>query len=462
MLCPAFFTYAEDVGLRGKVHMKKKLSLLLVSAALVGGALTACGGKDSGGTTHAMEVIEEASKMDKDELYQKAMEEINGKEFIIVANSSRTPSAATAFVEYCKTKYNNPNFNFTVKSTQPKNNQIFAQIKGDVTGSNHNINMTLIQDGAQIKSKMIDTGYLLNYIPKEWDGDKARDGEPLALQSLNKVFAYNTNHADGEAAVSYNNVWDFALKTKTQFMQPSSEPVGQNFLYMLTQEKYAGYVKDAYDALDSDSKAKVDATLTDANAGIDALMKEGNFCANAKYSLAWIYNFIKSYTKVADDGPIQQNLTAKSSGGMAGLLVYSKFRSTKETAETSNTWIDIAAYNNGYKGFGGYMYKHYLQVLRTAPFPWTSCALINFMVTEHDGFQPWGKDMGGYSSSPAVAKTFDHSHDGDATDDTPATPIKNDRGYDWWMSADGGRLVLEDSVYCASVAPVLSEWIAYL
>ena len=109
------------------------------------------------------------------------------------------------------------------------------------------------------------------------------------------------------------------------------------------------------------------------------------------------------------------------------------------------------------------MYKHYLQVLKTSPFPWTSCALINFMVTTHDGFQPWGKDMGGYSSSPTVAKTFDHSHDGDAKEDgTPATPCKNDRGYDWWMSSTGGRLVLEDSEYCAKVAPVLGDWINYL
>lgn len=442
--------------------MKKNLTLLVVSAALLGGALTACAGGNGGAKTHAQEVVEQAMTMDKEELYKKAMEEINGQTFYMVANSSRTPTAATAFVQYCQEKYDK-NFNFVVKSTQPKNNQIFTQIKNDVEGASHNLSMTLIQDGSQIKSKMIDKGYLINYIPKEWDGNKALDGEPLALQSLNKVFAYNTNPDSDNVKHVYNNCWDFALNVKTQFMAPASEPVGQNFLYMLTKDTYAAYVKEGYDALKAEDKAKVDEVIADPNAGIESYAADLNLGANGKYALAWIYSFLKNYTKVTDDGPIQANITKKESGGAAGLLVYSKFRSTQETEATSNTWIDIAAYNDGYKGFGGYMYKHYLQVLKTSPFPWTSCALINFMVTTHDGFQPWGKDMGGYCSSPTVAATFDHSHDGDAKEDgTPATPCKNDRGYDWWMSSTGGRLVLEDSEYCAKVAPVLGDWINYL
>ena len=36
---------------------------------------------------------------------------------------------------------------------------------------------------------------------------------------------------------------------------------------------------------------------------------------------------------------------------------------------------------------------------------------------------------------------------------------KNDRGYDWWIAADGGRLVVEDPVYCAQVSFDLGDWI---
>lgn len=38
-------------------------------------------------------------------------------------------------------------------------------------------------------------------------------------------------------------------------------------------------------------------------------------------------------------------------------------------------------------------------------------------------------------------------------------PAKNDRGYDWWLSKDGGSLVLEDPKYCAEVSFNLGDWI---
>lgn len=442
---------------------KCKISVVLAAGLMTVAALAGCnkkGGEDAG---EVAKIIAQAQEMDKDDLYKKAMEEIKGKEFVVVANSSRMKDAAPAWKAYCQSHYEAPDFEFTFKSTQPKNNQIFAQIKADVTGNQHNIAMTLIQDGSQIKSKMTKPGYLLNYIPKEWKGNKETDGEPLALQSLSKVFCYNTVEKDGKVA-AYNNCWDYADTVSCQFMKPSSEPVGQNFLYMLTKAEYAATVKSAYEALSAERKAAIDKVInaTDGvDSGIPALMASGEFCEDAKYSLAWIYMFLKSYTAVSDDGPISNNLTAKSNAGAAGLLVYSKFRSTVESAEVSNSWVKVAAYESGYQGFGGYMYKHYLQVLKTSPFPWTSCALINFMVTEHDGFNPWGKDMGGYSSNPEVQATFDHSNDGAAEKNNGVEmPIKNDKGYDWWTTS--GKLVIEDGTYASSVAATLSDWIAYL
>ena len=445
---------------------KCKISVVLAAGLMSVAALAGCNkkGEDAG---EVAKIIAQAQEMDKDDLYKKAMEEIKGKDFVVVANSSRMKDAAPAWKKYCQEHYNAPDFEFGFSSTQPKNNQIFAQIKADVTGKTHNLSMTLIQDGAQIKSKMTKPGYLLNYIPKEWKGNKETDGEPLALQSLSKVFCYNNL---GGAA--YNNCWDYADSVSTQFMAPSSEPVGQNFLYMLTKAEYAATVKAAYDVLSAERKAAIDKVIAadGVDSGIPSLMKEGGFVEDAKYSLAWIYMFLKKYTRVSDDGPIANNLTAKSNEGAAGLIVYSKFRSTVESDEVSNKFINIAAYQDGFQGFGGYMYKHYLQILKTSPFPWTSCALTHFMVTEHDGFNPWGKDMGGYSSNPEVQATFDHSQDGyvevkDA-DGNPTGekenlyPCKNDKGYDWWTTQ--GKLVIEDGEYASSVAAVMSDWIAYL
>ena len=480
--------------------MKKTKLFVLSAAALVTiGALAGCnnGGAAKGAVA---KIIEEAQKMDEAELYKKAMEEINGKKFTVVANSSRMKDAAPAWMEYVKGtegkggenfEYKDANFAFTFATTQPKNNQIFAQIKADVTGANHNIAMTLIQDGSQIKNKMTKTGYLLNYIPKGWEeqgGNKLKDGEPLALQSLSKVFCYNK----GSDTPEYKNVWNFAIDLNTQFMTPASEPVGQNFLYMLTKPAYATYVKDAYDALDAKCKEYVDdliagkeykfengdfvlsggAKQSNGETGIAELMADGGFEDDVKYSLAWTYAFLKHYTAVSDDGPISQNITQKSAKGSAGLLVYSKFRSIQESEDVSVKPIEVAAYQDGYVGFGGYMYKHYLQILSTSPYPWTSCALIHFMTMHQEGFQPWGKDAGGYSSNPTVqaCEAFDHSRDGNKKDengnktDEVEFKVKNDKGYTWWTGTanNQGRLVLEDGEYCTKVAATMAEWIQYL
>lgn len=453
--------------------MKKNIRNIAGFALLFASTIAAGACTNNADDTRVKDIIAQAETMSEDELYAKAAAEINGNKFVVVANSSRMKDAFPAWVSYVKTKdYAPENFAADFESTQPKNNQIFNQIKGDVTGKTHNISMTLIQDGSQIASKMTKPGYLLNYIPKEWDGSKTKDGEPLALQSLNKVFCYNTNGTDGTAGVNadmVDNVFDFVLtndgkKYSTQFMSPSSEPVGQNFLYMLTRSDYAAVVKEAYNAATDAQKAVIDAVIADtskdyANTGIAQTIKDAGLVDDAKYSLAWEFLFLKNYTAVTDDGPIANNLTNVESGGTSGLLVYSKFRSTEESPKTSNKQIQVAAYKSGYVGFGGYMYKHYLQVLKTSPYPWTSCAAIHFMTTHAEGFQPWGKDMGGYSSSPTVQASFDHSNDG-GTD----YPVKNDKGYDWWAANESGkgRLILEDGNYCTSVSEVMGDWISYI
>ena len=81
------------------------------------------------------------------------------------------------------------------------------------------------------------------------------------------------------------------------------------------------------------------------------------------------------------------------------------------------------------------------------------------MTCTEKGFEAWGKDMGGYSSNPSVAKeieaTFHHSEGGG--DEFPA---KNDRGYEWWTT--NGELVLEDPAYCSEVSFTVGSWIDVL
>ena len=86
------------------------------------------------------------------------------------------------------------------------------------------------------------------------------------------------------------------------------------------------------------------------------------------------------------------------------------------------------------------------------------------MTCTEDGFSAWGKDMGGYSSNPEVAKaietTYEHSKGGYNEAGEDEFPAKDDRGKEWWVGE--GQLVVEDPQYCASVAFTVGSWIETL
>ena len=437
----------------------KRFLASAMAVLMVGASFAGCGNKNNAanaGNNAASQnsvdkVIEQAQKMSNDELFKKAIAESKGKTMYGIGNSSRGATAATTFVAKLKTI--DPSYNGKVEWSQPKNNSIFTLLSSDIASTKHTYSMTLIQDGNQIQSKMLNTGYLKNFIPKDWASssgvNEKIDGHPFALQAQAKVFAFNNI-----GGASYNNCWDFVNKdTHPLFMGVNSEPVGKNFLYMLTESKYCDMMKAAFDALSSDEKAYFQKTV-DAVAG-DA-SKLGLTSPNAKYSLAWIKLWCQQYNKQTDDGPICTELVTKSAAKQCALLVNSKFRSVEESASSSKKNVTIAVYQDGYKGIGGYSYKHYLQVLKTSPLPWTACAFISYMTTDKEGYVAWGKDMGSYCSNTSIMQ--DHSKDG-YVNGVDTFAVKNDKPFTWWTSNDGGRLVVEDPAYCAKVAGQMSDWV---
>jgi len=459
--------------------MKKLLAVLLACAMIFTAvALVACNEEKS----EVQKIIEEAQNMTLEELAKKAIEESNGKTFNAVGNSSRGKTALANFVPYLQTI--DPNYKLTYNWQQPKNNKIFDQLTADSKKAEGTFAMTLIQDGNQIESKMVQTGILDTFIPKAWaEANKinAADYEGyLALQLLNKVFMYNCAPGSDK---TYNNVWNFVREGEHGlFMDIDSEVVGKNFLYMLTKPEYSAMLKEAYDALPEGAEKTRVQTTADELAN-DA--KDFDLGDNGKYALAWIKLWVNSYNAADDDGPICNNLVTTSATNQFGLLVYSKLRSVTESATSSKNNVKVAAYEDGYKGFGGYGYCHYLFVTDNSPLPWTACALIAYMTTVNDsaapesykpavadkkadnwkvaGFEAWGKDIGGYSSNPDVARineeVFQHATGGMAADGTTVEfAALNDKGRDWWEE----RLVVEDPVYCASVSFTVGSWIELL
>ena len=434
---------AYNIIIKGEFGMKKLVSVVLALMMLLT-MVSFASAED------VADVIKQAEGLTLEELFKKAIEESNGKRFDAVGNSSRGKSVLPLFVEALQKIDPNYTLDYEGGWQQPKENKIFDQLTEDINGANHVMSMTLIQDGNQIQSKMLDTGLLLNFVPKDWkeaEGVAKENNEtPLALQTLNKVFMFNNL---GEK--TYKNMWDFVREGEAPlFMGTNSEPVGKNFLYMMTNEKYATIAKEAYEAWDG-KNAEDDALIEDMKLDAADLGLTG---ANVEYGLAWVYLWCEKYNEQTDDGPICNTLVTTSAKDQCGLLVYSKLRSVEETAEASVNNITVAAYQDGYVGIGGYAYKHYLMLTKSSPLPWTSCALIAFMTTTADGFYPWGKDMGGYAPVPACMQ--DHSKDG-YVDGVDTYPAKNDRGYDWWLNE--GKLVVEDPAYCASVSGKMSPWL---
>ena len=464
--------------------MKRTISLLLACAlsfslAACGGGGGTQGGGSSAGTsagssapagsepqpqpsadlTPTQQIIQEAQGMTLEELAQKAIEESNGKTFLGVGNSSRGKSALPLFIEYLQSI--DPSYTMEFEWQQPKNNKIFDQLTADSLKDTGTFAMTLIQDGNQIESKMVQTGILDTFIPKDWAEANGTTPEEyqgyLPLQTLNKIFMYNNT-----GSKSYDNCWDFVAEGEHGlFMDIDSEIVGKNFLYMLTRDDYAAMLKEAFDALSAEEQAYFQPTINEMASEAESL----GLGENGKYALAWIKLWVGSYNAQTDDGPICNTLVDQSATDQFGLLVYSKLRSVEESASVSKNNITVAAYNDGYTGMGGFGYCHYLFVTDNSPLPWTACAFIAYMTCTADGFSAWGKDIGGYSSNPEVAAEneaiYHHETGGMAEDGTTVEyAALNDHGYDWWTNE--GKLVLEDPEYCASVSFTVGSWIEML
>lgn len=446
--------------------MKRKILSLLLAGVLCVGMLAGCSfggaatgtGGDEKELSEVEKIIQEAETMSLEELAKKAIAESNGKTFYGVGNSSRGKTALPLFIEYLKSI--DATYSMEYEWQQPKNNKIFEQLSADSLKSQGTFAMTMIQDGNQIQSKMVKTGILDTFIPKEWAEANQTTPEKyegyLPLQTLNKVFIYNST-----GTASYDNCWDFVGEgVHALFMDIDSEIVGKNFLYMLTEETNAKRLKEAFEALDEKAQAYFAPTIeTMAKDAKDLGLGE-----NGKYALAWIKLWVESYNGQTDDGPICNTLVTASATDQSGLLVYSKLRSVEESAGVSVNNIKVAAYQDGYQGIGGFGYCHYLFITDNSPLPWTACAFNAYLTCTQEGFSAWGKDMGGYSSNPKVAEateeTYQHSKGGYDENGQLVYDAKNDRGYDWWTG--NGQLVLEDPDYCASVDFTVGNWIEML
>ena len=335
-----------------------------------------------------------AEGLTHEELLEKALAEEGT--FIVYGNTSRIVTAAEAFGAL---------HGITIEGSNLKDSEIYTKLSTEIKGGAKGADMVMIQDGASLQSQALDTGYLVNFVPASVkDAVAEGDRNPLIQQFINKVFIWNNR---GESVPAITNVWQLTepqFKGNIIFKTPDSEQVNMNFLVMLTNEEWSAKLEEAYKNLYGEE--------------IDLGEYE-----NAGYK--WIAEFLSNCTFGNSDTTIAEEISQETAEGKIGLFVLSKLRSSSVYTENLTVGEYVAAETGTpIEPFSGFMYPMYALVSSNASRPYTAMLFIEYLMTQ-DGFEPWGKSIGAYSTNTQIA------------------PNEGDLGLDAWK----GSLVMEDPEY---------------
>ena len=392
--------------------MKKRLVSILIAAILIVSAVfvfAACDPDDK----NVAELVAEAQNMTWDEIYAKAKEETG--DFNAYGNTSRITTAMANFVA----KYGQElglNEKNAVGSKM-NDSAIYTTLASEYASTNNSkgASMVMIQDGAQLVLYREQTKMLINYVPKSMKSKVDAEGQvPLVQQYINKLFIWNNT---GDNVPSITNVWQLtepAMKSKVFFKSPSLEQVNMNFLIMLTSDEWATKLAEAYKAYYG----------TDINLGS---------YKNAGYK--WVAEFIANANfSINSDTTMAGEISKAESAGNIGLFVLSKLRDDSVTAD--NLQVGAFVENQTITPFAGFMYPMYCQIAANGPRPYTAMLFIEYLLGE-EGFEPWGSDIGAYSSNKDLGV-----NDGDQ-------PLS------FWRE----KLVFEDPAYISANKATVSDFI---
>lgn len=334
----------------------KKLILIAAAAAFVASGVFASGTKQE-----EPKAAEKA--MTQEELVAAAKAE--GK-VVVYSITSRISSAAAAFEK---------KYGIKVEASNLKDGELIEKVTKEVGGGIQGADFVISQDSGRVYGQLIATGYLVNYVPESLKSVIPKEyQEPLTFQLINKVFIFNSEKTQDPVI---KNVWELTeprWKGLVQFKDPKMEGVNANFLTMLTSPEWSAKLDKAYQ--DLYGKKLV---LTTKNAGYE-----------------WIKRFFQNGLILGNsDTTISENIGIKGQPQTTmGLFVYSKTRydAAKNLALLPMTEV---------KPFAGFIYPAFLHLTKNAKNPNAAKLFIEFLLTQ-EGFAPWGKDVGAYSTNPNV------------------------------------------------------------
>lgn len=360
--------------------VKKKAFRMLGIGLVVMMMLVACSNEDVGNETPNEEPLTH------EELVEAAKKE--GK-LVVYSNTSRISQAAEKFTA---------KYGIEVEASNLKDGELIEKVTREVSGNISGADLVLIQDSGRVYGQLIAPGYLVNYVPESMkDVIPEQYQNPLAFQFVNKVFIFNDELVQDDVI---ENVWELTEEKwsgKVQFKDPSQEGVNSNFLTMLTSEKWSKELENAYEDFYGEPLE-----LTTENAGYE-----------------WIKRFFNNGVVLGNsDTTISENVGIKGqSDTRMGLFVFSKTRYDEAKNLTLKAMTDV-------KPFSGFYYPLFLQLTANASSPNAAKLMVEFLLTD-EGFEPWSKDVGAYSSNPQILVNED------------------DHPLSFWEE----RLIVEDPVY---------------
>jgi iron(III) transport system substrate-binding protein len=341
--------------------------------------------------------------MTHDELVAAAQAE--GK-VVVYSITSRIAKAAAAFEE---------KYGIAVEASNMKDFELIEKISKEGSTGATGADFVICQDGGRVMGELMNLEYLYNYVPPTMaDIIPEEFQSPLSFAFINKVFIFNDEMS---SEYPFTNIW--ALTTEEwrghfQFKNPFQEGVNANFLTMVTKPEIADQIAAAY----KDYFGK-EIELTTPNAGYEwiRMIFENDLILTT------------SDTKTAESIGIK----GQNKKYNAGLFVFSKFRYKESKNLALEPIMDV-------KPFSGFYYPIYALMCSNAQNPAAAKLFIEFLLTP-EGFAPWGKNLGTYSSNPNI----------------PLQP--KDHPMTTWVDI----LVEEDPAYCfenrADVEEFLNEYI---
>ena len=210
--------------------MKRLLPLVLAAAMMLTAGTTAL-------ADNVSDALEKASTMTNDELYAKAQEEMAaGAQLNFYSTTSFAEKAAANFMQAY------PALDGKVIYAEIDDGESYTILTNTIgSGVKDSADMALTQNGADLKTYLLDDGLSYAYFPKALESvvdEKYR--EPAVVTFVNSLLIYNNT----AGSVGLTNVWELTeakWKDKVFFKDPTNE----NYTYTSASKMATGIASGA-------------------------------------------------------------------------------------------------------------------------------------------------------------------------------------------------------------------------